>query len=411
MIKKLFGKIGAAGLIAVCLIASGCDFSSGKGQGQTEPPATDPDAFETYGPHLDIEGSVTKKGACVSRYDDGSALGAQNLADLNISWYYNWGASKPTDKIDAEYVPMIWGAGSVNERTLSGIRQGVQDGTYQHLLTFNEPDAATPGVSSGVSVETALSLWPQLEALGVPLSSPAPTYYGTGWLDEFMAGAKERGYRVDFIALHCYQDFSDPEAPEKLKEELTTVYERYQLPIWITEFAAIDITVWGGSHGKPACTEEAALRYTKDVTDMLEGLGFVERYAWFIDNTGSPSEQRAPEAQYTYLFENDDTMSATGEVYRDQVSRYPLFIKEETLPAGKVGEAYSVKLTGMGGRGGYLFSTYPETGETIPNGFTLDSSGRLYGTPQAAGAFKVVITLTDEDGQITYRNYTLTVGS
>lgn len=359
--------------------------------------------------HREIEGATVKKGVCVSRYDDGSDLGAQNLKDLNISWYYNWGAETPTDKIEAEYVPMVWGAGSVNDRTLSKIRSGVERGDYRYVLAFNEPDAATPGVSSGISVQTALDLWPQLEALGAPLSSPAPTYYASGWLDAFMQGAKERGYRVDFIALHCYQDFSDPNAPQALKEELTRIYETYQLPIWITEFAAIDITVWGGGSGKPACTQEAALRYAKETTDMLESLGFVERYAWFIDNTGSPSETRGKEAQYTWLYENDDAISETGKTYRNQVSRFPLRLADEVLPAGRAGEPYAYLLTAEGGRGDYVFSTDPEQGGNAPDGFQIDGSGQLYGLTKRAGLYRLHVTVTDEDGQWTFRDYVLPI--
>lgn len=382
--------------VAAVLAVAGCG-----GRVQDGPPVPSEEKFE----HLDLGHGTAKKGLCVSRYDDGSDMGAANLNSLGISWYYNWGAELPTDKINAEYVPMIWGAGSVNERTLSHIAEGVKNGTYTHVLTFNEPDAATPGISSGVSVETALDLWPQLEALDVPLSSPAPTYYGTGWLDEFMEGAQERGYRVDFIALHCYQNFADPNAVEELEAELTEVYAKYELPIWITEFAAIDIWAWGGGKN-PACTEEAALLYTQKVTDMLENLGFVERYAWFIDNTGSPAEARAEEAKYTYLFDNDGGITGTGEVYRDVPSRIPLYLTSSMLPVGKAGQDYDFQLVAAGGRGDYSFSV--REGD-LPQGLALGRSGQLCGRTAETGYFPVRVYVTDDDGQRTFRDFFLII--
>lgn len=383
----------AALLLSAAFLLGGCTLN---GSGSTD--------LKTYGEHADLGHGTVKKGACVTRYDDGSDMGAANLNSLGISWYYNWGADMPTEKIDAEYVPMIWGAGSVNPNTLSRIAEGVENGTYQHLLTFNEPDAATPGVSSGVSVETALDLWTQLEALNVPLSSPAPTFYQSGgWLDQFMEGAQERGYRVDFIALHCYQNFADPTSVDELEKQLTEVYAKYGLPIWITEFAAIDIWAWGGGKN-PACTQEAALTYTKNVTDMLENLGFVERYAWFIDNTGSPAESPAEEAKYTYLFDSDDTLSATGEVYKNQVSRLPLFLYETFVPEARVGKEYSFTVTAEGGKGNYTFSA-----ENLPAWLTVGTGGQLYGTPTESGSYTFRIYATDEDGQKTFREYTLNV--
>ncbi len=355
--------------------------------------------------HVELGHGTPKKGVSVSRYADGSDMGAANLNNLGISWYYNWGANLPTDKVDAEYVPMIWGAGSVNEGTLSRIREGVKNGTYTHLLTFNEPDVYSPGISSGVSVETALALWPQLEALNVPLSSPAPTNYGTGWLDEFMEGAIARGYRVDFIALHCYQNFADPDAVDELKEELTDVYSKYGLPIWITEFGAIDIWAWGGGKN-PACTEEAALLYTQKVTDMLENLGFVERYAWFIDNTGSPTETRPAEAEFTYLFQNDDILSAVGEVYAAVPSRVPLRLNERDVAMGQVEQDYDFAFTACGGRGKYAFSLEG----TLPKGLLLGKSGQLCGRPTESGVFPIRILARDEDGQKIFWDYRLIIG-
>ena len=48
---------------------------------------------------------------------------------------------------------------------------------------------------------------------GLRLSSPAVAEHGAvpgEWLDRFMTGARQRGYRVDFIAVHWYGSDFDP---------------------------------------------------------------------------------------------------------------------------------------------------------------------------------------------------------
>ena len=53
-----------------------------------------------------------------------------------------------------------------------------------------------------------------------------------------MTGARARGYRVNFITVHWYGgDFSTGPAVQQLESYLQAIYDRYHLPIWLTEFA------------------------------------------------------------------------------------------------------------------------------------------------------------------------------
>ena len=371
--------------------------------------------------HVDRVGATVKKGVSVSRYGNGTQDSADKINSLDVSWYYNWASSPSGSLINAEFVPMIWGKGSVNETALSSIKSGYQAGKYKALLTFNEPDGTTSGGGSVMTVNEAITLWPQLEALGIPLSSPATTnmFEANGswnrWFDSFMTEAKKRHYRIDFIAIHCYQDFSDSGAHNTLRKQLIQIYEKYQLPIWITEFGCIDISAWNPltPGGNPACTQDAAKRYTKNVTDMLEGLGFVERYSWFVDNFNERGDRRPTEGQYTTLFNDDDTISQTGTVYKAQKSSISLQIEQMTLKSGKVGSLYSVKLSANGGTGSYRFTTNPPAGvatkTSLPRGLTISPSGELYGKPQVEGTYNVCVTVTDEKGQIAFRIYELII--
>jgi hypothetical protein len=242
--------------------------------------------------------STPKKGVSVW---DAPNLGA-SLTDVQAAWYYNWSAGPTSGAGDsAEFVPMIWGPDSVNADQLN---RATSSGSV--LLGFNEPDF---GSQSNMTVEQALDLWPQLQATGLRLGSPAPAVGAAeagGWLDRFLAGARQRGYRVDFIALHWYgSDFSDA-AVGQLQGYIQSVYDRYHLPIWLTEYALIKFGDGGSTY--PSDAQEAA--FVTGSTAMLESLPFVERYAWFALPT--PTEG----GQGTGLYRDDATPTPAGAAYR-----------------------------------------------------------------------------------------------
>ena len=217
-----------------------------------------------------------KKGVSATNEDGAS----QALRDVGASWFHTWasdmqGIAPPEG---SEFVPMIWGADSVNQQQLD---QAKASGTT--LLGFNEPDL--PG-QANMSVDQALTLWPQLEGTGMRLGAPAVSSAGDqpgSWLDQFMTGAADRGYRLDFIPLHWYgADFS-PAAVDQLRGYLQAVHDRYQKPIWLTEYALIDFSP--GTPRYPSPEEQE--RFVRDAKAMLEGLPFVERYAWFTLSTAT----------------------------------------------------------------------------------------------------------------------------
>ncbi|MEV7327610.1 glycoside hydrolase family protein [Micromonospora sp. NPDC093244] len=223
------------------------------------------------------------------------------LAGSGASWYYTWDVAHPgvTSPKGAEFVPMIWGAKSV---TASNLRQASTNG--RQLLGFNEPDM---GGQANMSVEQALELWPQLEATGLALGSPAVAWGGDRpgeWLDRFMTGAKQRGYRVDFIALHWYGgDFTTANAVSQLTSYLQAVHDRYRLPVWLTEFALIDF-----SNGVRFPSQEQQAAFLTAATRMLGGLPWLHRYAWF----GLP----ATDKDRSGLFRTGSEATAVGRAYQ-----------------------------------------------------------------------------------------------
>src|SRR5215469_17801482 len=157
------------------------------------------------------------------------------LAESHATWYYTWTATPEgvAAPHGMSFVPMIWGAPDATTATIDRVK-----GEGRILLGFNEPDNSD---QANMSVQQALTLWPKLMATGMTLGSPAVTSGAAtpgGWLDQFMKGAAAYHYRVNFICVHWYgSDFHADPAVQQLRNYLRAVYDRYHLPIWLTEFA------------------------------------------------------------------------------------------------------------------------------------------------------------------------------
>ena len=230
------------------------------------------------------------------------------IRDIQVSWYYTWepktkGFDKPAN---IDFVPMIWGVKHVNPKDLA-----VAKANGPYLLGFNEPDYET---QSNMTVEQALELWPQLMATGIILGSPAtasnPVRRG-GWLDRFMTGIAEKGYRVDFIAVHWYgQNFSTAVAVNQLRKFLQTIYDKYRLPVWLTEYGLVN---WRSPNVYPTWEQQAA--FASASVPMLETLPFLQRYAWF---SLPPFESGEP----LRLYEKTGNPTPVGLAYRAAAPLY-----------------------------------------------------------------------------------------
>jgi hypothetical protein len=241
----------------------------------------------------------SKKGASLWK-DDGMRAA---LADSGVSWFYSWSTEPAGVKAPAgvEFVPMIWGEKSLGAGAVS---QAKRNGDT--LLGFNEPDFPA---QSNLSVERALELWPKLQATGMRLGSPAVAVGADkdgGWLDRFMLGAKERGYRVDFITVHWYGgDFRTAAAVDQLRSYVKATYAKYHKPIWVTEYALIS---FANGVTYPSASQQSA--FVTKSTAMLDGLSYVERYAWFSLPTADDGKDA------TGLYRPDGSRTAAGTAYR-----------------------------------------------------------------------------------------------
>ncbi|MEV6928807.1 sigma-70 family RNA polymerase sigma factor [Dactylosporangium sp. NPDC051485] len=236
-----------------------------------------------------------KKG--VSTNDKFGANNAPAIKDVRAGWYYDWSPSPVASVSGVEFVPMVWGPNNLSSDLAKAKANG------KTLLAFNEPDLKE---QSNMTPAQVLDLWPQLQATGMRLGSPAPAYGADtpgGWFDQFMTGIKQRGYRVDFITLHWYGGDFSANATNQLKTYIQNVYNRYHLPIWLTEYALMRF-----DNGTVYPSTDQQVAFVNSSTAMLQGLSYVERYSWFLLYTSKSGD--------TGLYSNGTTPTQVGAAYR-----------------------------------------------------------------------------------------------
>jgi hypothetical protein len=261
-----------------------------------EEPAEAPVLFPQIGSSL-IE-NASKIGIGTWDFDNrGTAL--KHVQELGFAWYYNWSLSPLWDASygsvasASSFTPMVWGPATFASAPPAGA---------DSLLAFNEPDNRQ---QANLTVDQALSLWPELMATGLRLGSPATTMEGTlgagSWLHDFMLGVDAKGYRVDFVAVHYYSTSQDVEA---FKHFLEDVHHAYGLPIWVTEWALVD---WNNPQ-RFSLDETATFAW--NAIQMLDDLSFVERHAWFAAYEGG-------DGWYinTHLFDAQGDLTPVGTVF------------------------------------------------------------------------------------------------
>ncbi|WP_317535645.1 glycosyl hydrolase [Nitrosomonas sp. Is37] len=226
----------------------------------------------------------------------------ERIVTLNVAWYYTW-KPQPIDGAPIEkFVPMIWG----RKRLDVEIAEMRANGKVPILLGFNEPNKVD---QSNMSVQKAVREWTRLEPLADRLGSPAPAGVLGPWFERFYHEVRKKKLKVDFMAVHLYS----PPDPQKFLAKIDAVYEKYRMPIWITEFAVAD---WNAKNksGSNRYSEEEVLAFMKAVLPELEKRPYIERYAWF--GAGNYS-LRHEEVRTSRLFEKDGTLTPLGRFYSE----------------------------------------------------------------------------------------------
>ncbi|KAL0581171.1 hypothetical protein V5O48_000861 [Marasmius crinis-equi] len=237
-----------------------------------------------------------------------------NQSSSEISWIYDW-ATPVTPNLAStgiEFVPMQWGAGNIENLSTIIKAQG-----SKVLLGFNEPDFSQ---QSNIDPNYAAQLWTKyiepLKASGVRLGAPAVSSGAGGipWLTSFMSACSNCTF--DFIPVHWYGT-----GVAGFYDYLWQIHSRFgNRTLWVTEYASTSLN---------ATEVEDFLNQT---TVYLDGLDWVERYAWF--------GYFRPENGSAYnMLEADGGLNNLGKHYvgADTVVRTGPITNTAAGPAGNAG--------------------------------------------------------------------------
>lgn len=224
------------------------------------------------------------------------------------SWWYNWGRGDfPEAPDDQFFAPMQWGPWN-----LGTLHQRHDDWNSElkpsYFLGFNEPDSAN---QSNMTIERAIEIWPQLQAMGVPLLSPAATQNGEGrtWHTEFTDQADALGFRQDYAGMHWY---GAPNVNNILNYVDTISNIAHGRDVWITEFSPVD---WSGGSGN--WSEETNYNFILEFVyraDRKENLDKYSMFMWAGDQPTTPWEKSNPRAD-TFITDVGGELTPYGKAY------------------------------------------------------------------------------------------------
>ncbi|ROV87205.1 hypothetical protein VSDG_09941 [Cytospora chrysosperma] len=263
-------------------------------------------------------------------------------AKSSISWYYTWSLYASTDiNSTIPFVPLVHGLSDAS--SLSAIDN--LPATSTHLLTFNEPDGTTSSGGSSISPSDAAQAYISdivplrtSSSRSWKISHPSVTGSDEGldWLRQFNAACWEidssNGCPTDFIAMHWYGDFAG------LASWLGTLREYYVTNSSSGAVDPDDMKFWFTEMALPQQSEDDTVAMMNQSMAYLDGLDYVEAYAWF-----GAFRKGASADSYTgdnvALFNKKGALTDVGAMY--------LGGKEEGFKAGMKDSASA----GFGGSG------------------------------------------------------------
>jgi hypothetical protein len=285
-------RAGRAGIIVV-LVAAACSGGGGPGGVSGGVSGTGGVSVSGTGGRVGSTGSGGSTGSTVACKRGIAANTAPGAAFFPaITWWYNWSARSSGADTGIEFVPMLWGSGSLNATIPSAAR---------FVLGFNEPNFKA---QANLTAAQAASNWPTVEAkaAGRPIVSPGMNFCGPAancngtdpyqYLKDFFAACADCA--VDCVAVHWY-DCDLPSLRDYLEPGNNLEgFEQFGKPIWLTEFSC---------DGSASVAQQEA--YMRAAIPYLEGNPRVFRYSWF-------SADPIPNAK---LINADGTPTALGKVY------------------------------------------------------------------------------------------------
>ena len=237
-------------------------------------------------PDVPVGTATTFKRGC--GFSTGTSTGQwwANVINLKANWYYTWGLTGCQDPYapqNVEFVPMFWSHSSVTKANIDMINELYRQKKIFYVLGFNEPDLKA---EANMSIAQAIEDWKILsEGLdkGIKLVSPACSWPGAPWFNDFMKEIQNQNLRMDYIALHIYMG----QSPATYASQVKKIASTYGKKVWITEFAPRDDSAVSGDPSTNRFSEKwIRENFIEEVLGSYESMDEVFRYAWF---SGSPT--------------------------------------------------------------------------------------------------------------------------
>ncbi len=208
-------------------------------------------------------------------------IGAKQLTELKISWYYNWG-DQTKITTDVNFIPMIFSPKRLDSKVFG-----------EYILGFNEPDNEK---QAKTSVTDSLKAWPMVESKGKLIGSPAMAGNPvTGdWFPIFMKTKP----KIDFVTVHWYKGIDSKHFIKDMEE----LYTAYGKPIWVTEFAPQTASSSKQNPAKFSQTQVDKFIFT--VIEWMEKTPYIHRYAWHDSRAGTSA-----------LFDEKGELTLTAKTY------------------------------------------------------------------------------------------------
>lgn len=190
-------------------------------------------------------------------------------SDIDATWAYDW-SDEPLEN-------SFMGTASAGVDLVAMFNSNsdystLASSSYKEVVGWNEPDASAASVDSA----TAAQDWPDIvKTVGKRMGSPAPAHTSLtegDWFYDFMTTVIKAGSPPN--SLHYYSSDGDVST---FQTYIEGVYNMYKIPIWITEWAYIDYST--DPPTVPSTAEQVT--YMQEAVKMLNGLSYVERFAWF----------------------------------------------------------------------------------------------------------------------------------
>lgn len=242
--------------------------------------------------------------------------GVARLRSLNLDWWYNWNQKRFEGTVlqqDPAFVPMLWSATQSRLDALAADLDALNMPT--RILGFNEPDHAG---QSDMTTGEARTAWRKLEAAaaveGLKIGSPATISPDAWWMNRFMIDSTELetpDLKIDFVACHIYQN---PSA-NTFFAKVDALHDRWGKPVWVTETAVADFTAPTGIGTAKSAryTRSEVNAYMQEIWAGAKSRPWLERIAWKTRNVNDN------QMWFSALFNEDGSLTGTGQTYRDLV--------------------------------------------------------------------------------------------